>query len=441
MSRLLTKTGTEEVAKELGLNSGRITDLSLHQFDTEEQFAKRVKGFFEELQRRPKQRMLFIQAEVSFSASETINLIECSRYLILDVMRAYDVEALDFKIVFLLHIPRVTGGCFNGLSVRPWISCHIDELRKSEANFDDLSRFKNLTIAELFETGVIRVDRLVIDCLPKAASLVASDRNANRIQQRIDILMNLVEKENDAGQELLRLITEKVVAIRKNQEGTHEPNKWLVRMAIDNKHMKEGNTFQKSITLHLADQIIDILKVLIAFLDRNHGLDIIHNEDRPEWIWKVYLEIFRRINEIRLIDDLDAFCCFKGRFPFSRYLIDLIESWFSGESGAASGLLQLQTMCESNDRFGELFEYIFDRPVKDALEAYLIDFNEYKFFAGKTAAVNDDVKELILEEMLLASKRECELRIQELEVGGKNNQRSMSPNSYSSHLVLTTFDK
>ena len=132
---------------------------------------------------------LFIQSEISSNQTRSLSLIECARYAVQDIIKANHDNVV---IVFIVQVPRVAGGCFTGLSVNPWISVHIDELRSDHYYHQkDAAELLNETILSVFEKGLVKLQRLIVDCLPKATSMVPGA--SERMQKRIEILMDIAE--------------------------------------------------------------------------------------------------------------------------------------------------------------------------------------------------------------------------------------------------------
>ena len=60
---------------------------------------------------------------------------------------------------------------------------------------------------------------------------------------------------------------------------THEADKWLANLAIGSVHLKEGNTFVRSIWLHLVDKVSENLSRVLSGCDLFYGLDHLCSKD------------------------------------------------------------------------------------------------------------------------------------------------------------------
>ncbi len=366
-SRLLTNSGKIEVASDLGLDPERITILSLLQFDTEEQFAKRVRGFLETSTRRRQREMLFIQSEVGLNENQ--NLVECDRYVVQDLIRKH--QGHNFVIVFVLHVPRVAGGCFNGLSVHPWTSCHIDELRKLDSHSLDVSKLRNETISDAFEKGIVPLEEMIMECLPKAASQV-SDEDSQRMQKRVEILVRMADSKCKEDQfiETMRMLVSDVV--KKKMVNFPNPDRWLVKMAVSSEFMREGNTFQKAIWLHLSQVVTPILRDIVRFCDLDSGLDFL--ESSKTWILDSFMQLLRLSSWDEMAEAIGARqSTFQSKFPFSRYIIMRLEAWHRrGKEGVTTTGDQLQNVLEEMPQ-GPVLKFLFQRGF-EALKIFIHDF-------------------------------------------------------------------
>jgi hypothetical protein len=59
----------------------------------------------------------------------------------------------------------------------------------------------------------------------------------------------------------------------KQNEPLNKPEKWMADLAISSVHLKEGNTFARSVWLHLVDKVASHLSRVIASCDFDSGLD------------------------------------------------------------------------------------------------------------------------------------------------------------------------
>ncbi len=389
-SRLLTNSAKAEVAGELGMREEKVTLLSLLQFDTEEQFTKRLQRLMDS-KRASSKGLIIIQSEMGQEESQ--NLVECARYIVQDVLRKQ--ETRNCRIVFILHIPRVSGGCFNGLCAQPWASCHIDELRKNDGHYVDIPRLKKKSIAEVFQEGLVPLDKMITESLAKAASMVEGS-SSQRMSARLDILIRMMESEGSSDIQYFGAMKDIITAAVENKmRHVPDPNNWLVKMAIGSDFLREGNTFQKSVWLHLSKFVTDLLKDVIRFCDADDGLDLLEGEN-PDWVPRAFLAILPLAAQEEIcgvLEQLDqperqAFRC---HFPLSRYLVFLFDNWSAACGKSASDEIrgdQLQEVLEARPQ-GHIVRFCFERG-SEAVRRFVHDFVLLKMDLRDPAGMRHD---------------------------------------------------
>ena len=97
----------------------------------------------------------------------SLNLVECARYIIQDVVGKSRTSG--FQIVLVLHIPRVAGGFFTGLSNSQWVCGFVDELRSSPYTYIHVAKIKGKTVGEILsDKDLVDLGAMIVDCLPHA---------------------------------------------------------------------------------------------------------------------------------------------------------------------------------------------------------------------------------------------------------------------------------
>ena len=91
--------------------------------------------------------------------------------------------------------------------------------------------------------------------------------------------------------------------IQEEQSRIHLPEKWLVKMAIGNVYLQEGNTFAKSIWLHLVEKIAKYLAPIIELLDHQGGLE--HSMMTQSWKYSIYVH-FAQSKEIQSLQQISV---------------------------------------------------------------------------------------------------------------------------------------
>jgi len=68
-------------------------------------------------------------------------------------------------------------------------------------------------------------------------------------------------------------LKEKILTDVKKNEPTHQPEKWMADLAIGSVHLKEGNTFVRSLWLHLVKKVSRNFAKVLSGCDLFGGLD------------------------------------------------------------------------------------------------------------------------------------------------------------------------
>ena len=98
----------------------------------------------------------------------------------------------------------------------------------------------------------------------------------------------------------------KVLDNIKQHEPSHQPEKWMAELSISSVHLKEGNTFARSVWLHLVDKVSNHLAKVIATCDLFSGLNHLKSSE-VAWVRKFYIRMMNGI-------DVSTVAATKGSF-------------------------------------------------------------------------------------------------------------------------------
>lgn len=217
-----------------------------------------------------------------------------------------------------MQIPRIRGGGnFVGLPGHPWQSLHVDELRGDDKKID-INNIRGKSLSRMIEENLVDIDKLIVDAIPKAVSLTTSNKAENsRVEKRLQLLF---DKNANELRESVRVNL--IKSIEERQAKMHDPDKWLVKMALGNEFLQEGNTFARAIWLHLVSTIAKLMEPIIKVLDYQGGME--HAVTNPN-SWKNQLYTYFCRNR-----DISTLTCEKpnsvlGQFPFSWFLTNLLD--------------------------------------------------------------------------------------------------------------------
>lgn len=167
----------------------------------------------------------------------------------------------------------------------------------------------------IFQEGLVDIDQLIDEAIPKAVSLTG---NSKRVERQLEILLSA----DGRLKETIKMHLQQ--KIREAQPTKYEPTKWLVKAAIGSEYLQEGNTFAKSIWLHLVDEVAISLAPIIELLDHGSGLEHIFSHNPNSWQHSLY--IFFSQNEEILAEKYGKSASeTTTTFPFSWVIINLLD--------------------------------------------------------------------------------------------------------------------
>ena len=72
-----------------------------------------------------------------------------------------------------------------GLPGHPWQAFHVDDLR-GDPNKLDVNNLRGKSLSEIIEHGLVDIDQLIEEAIPKSVSLTQSER----VKRRLEILLD-----------------------------------------------------------------------------------------------------------------------------------------------------------------------------------------------------------------------------------------------------------
>ncbi|XP_078574614.1 E3 ubiquitin-protein ligase rnf213-alpha-like [Branchiostoma floridae x Branchiostoma japonicum] len=154
--RLLSRHDLPHLAEMLGVRKAVVQLLSLQQFDTEQQFSRRIRHFLE--QTLAEGGLLVVQCD---SGDINSNLIACASYTI-QAERAQTGNQRS-SVVFVIQLPRNTRKGFSGLDGGQWLCYHIDDVHPPNDYSPDVANMLGKSVSSLIKprvsTGTTPSDR------------------------------------------------------------------------------------------------------------------------------------------------------------------------------------------------------------------------------------------------------------------------------------------
>ena len=352
-SRLLARENVIELDNHINLST---TCISLQQFDTEEQFCSRVSAFYS--QADDLNSVLLVLCE---SGDVNGELVACARYLVQECRenafskREEDgLQPVSRHIVFIIHLPRVAGGCFVGFQGGAWTEVHIDDLRPAhhakQLSITSLVGRKLSTLLGDVETGpqlahhessdvemteidqetpALGVEDMEVEEAVEPSPRVRLPANEESILSAAVLFRSCVHAatsrlDDPAGSALhaanirltllLRLIPEdetsltgvpgfyvelkrrviKLLIEREERAGEENAREWMKIEALSQNSIQAGGTFRHSLWLKIVNVVTPILAELIAFVDVDSNLLLLQETAHgvSHWIGELWLKLF-----------------------------------------------------------------------------------------------------------------------------------------------------
>ncbi|XP_035692571.1 E3 ubiquitin-protein ligase rnf213-alpha-like [Branchiostoma floridae] len=340
--RLLSRHDLPHLAETLGLREAVVQLLSLQQFDTEQQFSRRIRHFLE--QTLAEEGLLVVQCD---SGDINSNLIACASYTV-QTERA-QTGNLKSSVVFVIQLPRNTRKGFSGLGGGQWLCYHIDDVHPPNDYSPDVAAMLGKSVSSLVKPRVAtqpdRDDDGLTDICESIDSIHIEDDkdphqnltseslappqdqqristpqavNANdlndgiepeeskieedldfvmnrRTIDRIDLLLKLLAnkgKQHEARLTFAEVLRGRVALLLEEQEESrvHMGSNWLSQEAAASKAIRQAGTFRQAAWVYLLSVVSPMLAEVIAFFDRNSNLDLLI-KTKEEWLHQLWLGI------------------------------------------------------------------------------------------------------------------------------------------------------
>ncbi|WAR07202.1 R213A-like protein, partial [Mya arenaria] len=281
----------QDISLELGIDVDRIILLeTLSSFDTEQQFTNRVQQHLQSV--GTDESLMLIQCD---SGDVNSNLIACARYIVMD---EYEKAREDLRApvhaIFIVQLPRKAGGCFTGFQCGRWHSAHIDDLCPESTQMPDIQDLQGKTVSSIFH-NVVRKQSPPCDVDTDQGEEMdwtangTGDTPQNDLNSQIGDGSNKGEDVMDIDAELNTPILEvrkdlaehqRQAVLKEKEEKTGEyiAQLWMTREAAAAENINKAGTFRRSCLQTIISKVSPILAGIIAYLDTNRNLDLIHSD-------------------------------------------------------------------------------------------------------------------------------------------------------------------
>ncbi|XP_077969852.1 E3 ubiquitin-protein ligase rnf213-alpha-like isoform X1 [Styela clava] len=340
-SNILSDSDRQELAALLNLSQHNIMLLSLQQFQTEQDYIKRLEEFFKfcnkepsDNQNLPKQNVAILLVQCP-QAHKHGQLISCARYGLLNKIDEIKGTTKKVVIAFLLSTERRLATNDTSCEVQNLVLQHtssseiiyVDELRPTFKSLNLTSQFYEKTICDVLEMGKnsisptkeeddlgIHMPTLLLDCVCEAMTKIKSrEKNENRHLERIKVFSQLCSHD-DLGYAFLDILMTKMIEIyRGRQDEMDTGRNWIVNEACSAEKLQEGGTFAKTLWLCMKKHVSNMLAYIMSKIDRNNNLDLIASKKKQDvdmrdmWLemfqsYRLQWEEMRGLNEFKITD-------------------------------------------------------------------------------------------------------------------------------------------
>ncbi len=303
---------------------------SLLAFDTQSQFIQVLKEFFN--YKSPDndgtitKNVLIIQCDCGHFYQELIN---CARYTINDEYSKYLLEKsetdeqdpyddtpmlpedkdelqssnnVNFHVILIIQIPKISGGCLTGFQTNKWLCYHIDDLQDN-FSIGNLLNYKDKSLGDLFSQAVTTsslenvtlmsiLRSIVYIACSKINDYTSSKNNNSRSIRRIEILITLLSNKQNAFCSILLKNIAKLQIEREHLLSTNELSKlWLFNEAAKLTNVIKYGTLKNSCINYIENRLSHLFSGMIALVDTYNNLDLL-DESNDKWLAEIWIEMF-----------------------------------------------------------------------------------------------------------------------------------------------------
>ncbi|KAL3881512.1 hypothetical protein ACJMK2_027944 [Sinanodonta woodiana] len=151
----------------------------------------------------------------------------------------------------------------------------------------------------------LNVRSLILSCVQPALAMVKDkEESTDRSTRRIELMLYLLHQNpiEDLPTFLHGLSCHIAILLKeKEKKYSYKADNWLSSEAARPENINKAGTFRRSCIQYLESKISPILAGIIAHIDTNHNLDIIHSHITPgDWKARLWLQILSTPGAIQL---------------------------------------------------------------------------------------------------------------------------------------------
>lgn len=210
-------------------------------------------------------------------------------------------DEATFKIVLIIQIPKISGGCISGFQVDKWACYHIDDFMDNFLN-ENILNFQNKSLSAYFteaaghknhsyETLLRILKSIVHTSCSKIAGTNLQERSSNRSIKRIEILIDLLARKEDFCTVLLDHIA-RLQQARETQLSSDEISRsWLFKEGAKLENVIRFGTLKKSCLSYIETRLSHLLTGIIALIDSHNNLDLLVASEQ-DWLRNFWMDVF-----------------------------------------------------------------------------------------------------------------------------------------------------
>uniref|UniRef100_A0A8C5I3M9 RING-type domain-containing protein n=1 Tax=Gouania willdenowi TaxID=441366 RepID=A0A8C5I3M9_GOUWI len=306
-SRLLTAADTQLLQDVTKLEVIKL--LSLHQFDTQHSFLKKIRYCL----------------TLSIAKHHCISIITFfMKYCCVnEITQCGNLNNTRTFVYFLTKLSRIEGGTsYNGFQGGLWRSVHLDDLRRSKELVIGIHSLKNMPMSDLFRDppegmlsstihmalpnivpnfivfkgyeDVFNTTDFLSSCVQSAVNMLRDEGdNGELTTRRVQNVLTLLNEGEPQG-EFVKVVRKRLHMLLEDHESNiQRPESWVFREAFNVSGLQEGGTFMHTLWRKIQAVVTPLFANLISVIDRDSNLDLLL--DGGEGIRNLWLEIFRNM--------------------------------------------------------------------------------------------------------------------------------------------------
>ncbi|XP_077981790.1 E3 ubiquitin-protein ligase RNF213-like [Glandiceps talaboti] len=271
--------------------------VNLQQFTSEEEIREVLQDFYMNSDSGTKILVFQLAADTN-----NFRLIPFSRYLIQDEWRAR--PTCNRHVVLVLHFSRIGENVPLNIPISPWLSIHIDELRRPTVDAPQIERvaFKSPSGILLNEDdGDIDNTAILKMCVQSAVGKIENQHETEGSHQLskediVSVLQDLLKPGFPSeSKSFSKVVTKRLCGLLKQRENNliGKGTRWAHNEVRSPSALIAGGTVRKTLILKLCNEIAPVLAELISYMNKNNGLQQLNTFKRgSKGHYSMWLSLF-----------------------------------------------------------------------------------------------------------------------------------------------------